>query len=360
MSAFTTYEYRLDLSNNQKKAISELLDKEDNNFNDLALLVSHSFRCGASVEDLHAIIDAGLCGAVYDNSLRKELCFMVEQLTKGFISEIKPHFVFRNRRHFRFSPVWVSGQSVLVPGIGWLKMILHRLLPPDVRIYHACLTEDECRSVYKISFCLQYVCSNQAKKKPCAETVIGLDYKQDGLYVDSNGRNGNYPGFWLNGREKVSSLNQTANRFTVGSRRWLKFRKRAAKLAGHIERQRKDWQYKKAAELAAEYDAVCIEHLDFNAMQMENATLSPKIRDNNWWGFRKKLEEKLSAQGKPLIEVSKYYPSSQICSICGYRFGRKPLDIRTIICPRCGQALDRDINAACNIRDEGLRLLKAG
>ena len=59
------------------------------------------------------------------------------------------------------------------------------------------------------------------------------------------------------------------------------------------------------------------------------------------------------------VEISKYFPSSQICSSCGFRFGKRDLGVRTITCPNCGAIFDRDVNAACNIRDEGLRLLRA-
>lgn len=359
MAAFKTYEYHLDLSKTQKKEITELMDEKDHDFNMLALTVNQSYLNGADIDAINAEIDAGLSGAVYDGALRKELQTLALKQQNGILAAISPRSVYRNHRSFKFAPVWVLGQNVLIPGIGWANMVMHRPLPPAAKICFACLTEAECRSDYKISFCLMFQPPEQALCEIPVRSTIGLDYKQDGLYVDSRGRSGNYPGFWQNGRKKVAALNQIASRFHVGSRRWMIFRKRAAKAAAHIDRQRKDWQFKKAAELAAENDAVCVEHLDFKAMQEENAALAPKLRDNNWLGFRSKLECKLSEQGKPLIEIPRYFPSSQICCSCGYRFGRMPLSTSTITCPNCGRSFDRDVNAACNIRDEGLRLLKA-
>ena len=133
--------------------------------------------------------------------------------------------------------------------------------------------------------------------------------------------------------------------------------RRAEKLEKHIYNQRKDWQFKKASELANENSAVCIETLNFGDMVKENAALSSKIYDNQWGGFKNKLKSKLDEQGNPLIQTSQYYPSSQGCSCCGWNMGKQPLNVRTIVCPNCGNIMDRDMNAALNIRDEGLRLL---
>lgn len=94
-------------------------------------------------------------------------------------------------------------------------------------------------------------------------------------------------------------------------------------------------------------------------MKKQNASLGLKIYDNYWGGFKSKLNQNLQKKGKPLIQISQYYPSSQICSVCGYTIGKQPLSQRTIRCPYCGAVIDRDYNAACNIRNEGIRLLSA-
>lgn len=359
MAVFKSYEYRIYPSAEQIKKITNVLDEQDRVFNKLVDLANMRFCYSSSEDAIVAEVSSLVSGAAYDKYLLKDIEALVAQLERGEIHEIKPHAKYRRRRSFEFSPVSFNEQHVFVPYVGWVETVFHRSLPPDSHAFSAVVTEDEYGSVYKITFRLVFDAYEIPSCEVQPEKVIGLDYKQDGLYIDSNGQSGEYPGFWLHGREKLSSLYETANRFRVGSRRWLKFQKRAAKLATHIFRQRKDWQYKKASELAKENDAVCIETLNMTEMQEEDYTLSPKIHDNNWLGFRKKLEEKLAAEGKPLVEVSKYFPSSQICSICGYRIGKQALNIRYIACPYCGSMLDRDINAACNIRDEGLRMLQA-
>lgn len=359
MAVFKSYEYRIYPNADQIKKITDVLDEQDRAFNKLIDLVNMRFCYGSSADTIVSEVASMLPGAVYDKYLQKDIEALVARLERGEINEILPHAKYRRHRSFEFSPVSLNGQCVFVPNVGWVETVFHRTLPKDSHVFSAVVTEDEYGSVYKVTFRLVFDAYEIPSCEVRSEKVVGLDYKQDGLYIDSNGQSGEYPGFWLHGREKVSSLYETANRFCVGSRRWLKFQKRAAKLATHIFRQRKDWQYKKANELAKENDAVCIESLDMSEMQESDYSLTPKIRDNNWIGFRKKLGEKLAEEGKPLIEVPKYFPSSQICSVCGYRIGKQALNIRYIACPYCGTMLDRDINAACNIRDEGLRMLQA-
>lgn len=187
--------------------------------------------------------------------------------------------------------------------------------------------------------------------------VVGLDYAQDGLYVDSSGHCAGYPAFRHQAQDKLNRCHRAVNRFKTGSRRWRKFRQRAAKMERHVVNQRKDWQYKQAHALAQQYDAVCVETLDLAGMMQNEPALSGKLCDNAPAAFYKRLEQVLNAQGKRLIRVDRYYPSSQICSACGRRVGKFPMD-SAFTCPYCGLRLDRNHNAARNIREEGLRLLE--
>lgn len=359
MASFKSYEERIHPTDEQKIKITEILDEQDRVFNESVDFANILFLFGAKTDEIVDEISSGLTDAPYNKNMLKEIRALTMKLERGEIDTIKPRFPHRCRRSFEFSPVEFDKQSVLLPNIGWVRVEFHRSFPSNSHIFSAVVTEDQFKSCYKIIFRLLYNSDVAITHEMNFDNVIGLDYKQDGLYVDSNGHSGDYPAFWLNGRKKVAELYKTADRFSVGSNRWLKFQKRAAKLSAHISNQRKDWQYKKAAELARENDAVCIESIAPAEMIKNDPSLAPKLRDNDWVSFRKKLEDQLSARGKPLVMVDKYYPSSQICSVCGYQFGKQPTNVRTIVCPNCDTILDRDINAARNIRDEGLRLLQA-
>lgn len=90
---------------------------------------------------------------------------------------------------------------------------------------------------------------------------------------------------------------------------------------------------------------------------MKNHKLSKSISDVSWSYFVRMLEYKADWYGRVIIKIDRWYPSSQLCSSCDHHDGKKPLNIRKWTCSNCGTIHDRDINAALNIKKEGLRLL---
>jgi len=119
--------------------------------------------------------------------------------------------------------------------------------------------------------------------------------------------------------------------------------------------QRKDFLHKESRQLANAYDAVCIE--DLNMQDMARAlNFGKSVSDNGWGIFSGFLDYKLTEQGKQIIKISKWFPSSKMCSFCGTVKDDLPLAERIYRCG-CGFVCDRDVNAALNIRNEGIRLL---
>lgn len=120
--------------------------------------------------------------------------------------------------------------------------------------------------------------------------------------------------------------------------------------------QRKDFLHKESKWLADAYDAICIEDLNMQAMA-KSLHFGKSVHDNGWGMFISFLSYKLAEQGKKLIKVDKFFPSSQLCSCCGYQNPEtKDLSVRSWVCPVCGTSHDRDVNAAVNIRNEGMRI----
>ncbi|WP_301091394.1 RNA-guided endonuclease TnpB family protein, partial [uncultured Dubosiella sp.] len=123
--------------------------------------------------------------------------------------------------------------------------------------------------------------------------------------------------------------------------------------------QRKDFLHKRSREIVNAYDCVCIEDLDMKAMA-RSLHFGKSVHDNGWGMFTTFLKYKLEDQGKQLIRIDKWYPSSQTCSVCGYKNPEtKDLGMREWDCPNCKSHHDRDLNAAINIRNEGMRLISA-
>lgn len=99
-----------------------------------------------------------------------------------------------------------------------------------------------------------------------------------------------------------------------------------------------------------------IEDLNVKGL-LQNHNLAKPINDASWFEFTQQLQYKAKWKGRTVIKVDRFFPSSQICSNCGHKDGKKELKIREWVCPECGAYLDRDVNAAINILNEGLKLV---
>ena len=142
-----------------------------------------------------------------------------------------------------------------------------------------------------------------------------------------------------------------------GSNNRRKQRIKVAKLHEKVSNQRKDFLHKQSRQIANAYDCVCVEDLNMKAMS-QLLNFGKSVSDNGLGMFTAFLKYKLKEQGKKLVKVDRFFASSQICSACGYKNVKtKDLALRQWDCPQCGTHHDRDINAAINIRNEGMRLV---
>ncbi len=127
----------------------------------------------------------------------------------------------------------------------------------------------------------------------------------------------------------------------------------------HIANQRKDYLHKTSRYIANKYDYVFVENLDLKGMseKKENMKLGKSISDLGYGTFLNYLSYKLEWLNKKLVKVDRYFPSSQLCSECGYQKTDLILSTRAWICPKCGVKHNRDVNAAINIKKEGIRMV---
>lgn len=209
--------------------------------------------------------------------------------------------------------------------------------------------------------------------------IVGLDYASHGLYVSSDGEKAEYPGYYRKTQDKLAREQRRLSRMVEGSANWYRQKQRVARLSEKTTDQRRDWQHKKANGIAAAYDMVAVETLNLKGITAKpkpkpdpdhpgyflsngrkaKSGLAKSTLDNAYGMFCTMLEYKLARQGKLLVRVDKWYPSSQLCHECGYRNPQvKDLSIREWACPSCGIIHDRDVNAARNIRDEAKRLVE--
>ena len=241
---------------------------------------------------------------------------------------------------------------IKLPKLGMVK-IKNNLIPQG-RILNATISQ-EPNGHYYCSLCCTDV---EFEQLPKTNQNIGLDLGLVDFAILSDGTKIENPRFFEKSEQKLAKLQRELSRKTIGSNRWNKARIKVANLQKHISDQRSDFLQKLTTEIVRTYDVIAIEDLDVKSMKETDSTIRNKrVGDVSWSEFRRILTYKTQWYGKKLSVIDRYYPSSQICNCCGHRDGKKSEDIRFWICPKCNSELDRDVNAAINILNEGLRII---
>ncbi|MDT9756573.1 RNA-guided endonuclease TnpB family protein [Heyndrickxia coagulans] len=232
-----------------------------------------------------------------------------------------------------------------------IKMKQHREIPADYKI-KSCTISKTKTGKYYISILTEY----EKDIRPVnIQKVVGLDFAMDGLYVESEqGKKANYPRYYRQALDKLAKAQRILSRRKKGSARWDKQRLVVAKLHEKVANQRMNFLHHKSKELASNFDAVVIEDLNMKGMS-QALHFGKSVHDNGWGMFTTFLAYKLKEQGKQLVKIDKWFPSTKKCSCCG---AEKPVKLseRTYRCS-CGYVADRDYNSAINIKNEGIRLL---
>ncbi|AXY08325.1 transposase [Bacillus thuringiensis LM1212] len=239
---------------------------------------------------------------------------------------------------------------IKLPKLKMVKLKQHREIPPK-HIIKSCTISMTPTGKYYVSILTEYEKEITSKK---VERVVGLDFAMAELYVSSEDEKANYPRFYRQMLEKLATAQRVLARRMKGSERWNKQRIRVAKLHEKVANQRKNFLHHKSKELATSFDVVAIEDLHVKGMSRA-FRFGKSVADNSWRMFTTFLAYKLQEQGKQLVKIDKWFPSTKMCSNCGNK-KEMPLCERTYAC-LCGLTIGRDYNAAINIKKEAIRLL---
>ncbi|MGJ8455465.1 IS200/IS605 family element RNA-guided endonuclease TnpB [Pseudothermotoga sp. U03pept] len=286
----------------------------------------------------------------------------------------KPHFKTKKAHRFSYTTYFtgnnieidfgiLAAQSnknrcwgkIKLPKLGWVKARIHRTFVGRIKTatvkmlpsgeYYVCLSVEHNESVY------------QNTNTVPANFVVALDLGIKDFYVDSNGTCVKAPKVLFKYERRLKKLQRNLSRKVVGSKSFAKARVRLAKLYQRISNIRKDFIEKQSSKVINENQVIICEDLRIKNM-VQNNRLAKSILDVSWSQFISMLGYKAKRHNRVFVQLSPNFPSSQLCSKCGYKNEAvRDLSVRIWQCPNCGVLHNRDHNAAKNLLKHGLMQL---
>ena len=253
--------------------------------------------------------------------------------------------VNRQAARFRIGGFSLKGKEVYLARIGKVKPIWSRDLPSAPS---SVTVIKDSADRYFLSFVVDIEPVNVEAKNPS----IGIDLGIKTFAVMSNGDQAESPDYSRLDK-KVRQLQKKLARQQKDSKRRNKTRLKIAKLHNRIADTRQDFLHKLSTKVVSENQTIVLEDLKVSGM-VKNPKLSRAISLQGWRQFRSLCEGKSEKLGRDFHVISRWEPTSQVCSECGYRWGKLDLKVRMVKCLNCGTEHDRDENAAKNINKVGI------
>lgn len=219
-------------------------------------------------------------------------------------------------------------------------------------IRQATLTKLPCGEYY-LSILVDSDLTHNVKE---SHHTVGIDLGVKDFVVTSDGEVFDNLHFKKNESKKLIRLQKQLSRKQNGSNNRNKARTKLAKAYKKINDKKQYYLHQVSNYLIDENQIICMENLNVKGM-VRNHKLADSIQEMNFGEFRRMLEYKAQWYGRKIVFVDRYYPSSKTCNECGYVNKTLKLSDRVWICPDCGKIIERDYNAALNIRDEGIRMI---
>src|SRR6266571_159475 len=237
-----------------------------------------------------------------------------------------------------------SSDAVQLPRLGRLRLHEHDYIPTSAKVLSATVSEQAGRWFVSVQ-----VEEEQGKPAPTATAAIGVDLGIKTLATLSDGTIFENPRALKHAQKKLKRLERQKSRRKKGSKNRAKTRQAIAKVHARIAHIRKDASHKLTSYLSKNHALIAIEDLHVYGM-LKNHCVAQAVSDSNFGEIRRQLEYKSRLYQTHLVVIDRFYPSSKTCSGCGYIKPELSLGERTYVCEDCGLVLDRDLNAAVNLR----------
>lgn len=307
--------------------------------------------------DLKKQPETGWLKAV-DSQLLQQALKDVDRSFKNFFEKRSrfPRFKSRKREmpSFRIPQrVKVEGSKVYVPKIGWVRIRQSQAI--DCKTKSATFKRDACGKWY-VALTAEFEMPDVALPPAKPENVVGIDLGLKDFAVLSNGERIAPPKHYRAAERKLRKAQKALSRKQKGSKNREKARQQLARIHQRVKNKRQDFLHKLTTSLVQNYDGLCIEALSLKGMA--RTKLAKSVSDAALGEFRRQLEYKTVWHRKHLATIDRFFPSSKLHMECGAINDALTLADRVWTCG-CGTIHDRDLNAARNIRTEGLKLLVA-
>ena len=296
----------------------------------------------------------------FDSIALQQACINLDKAFQNFfdpkLSARYPKFKRKHGKQSSYHCMSVSaGESwIKVPKMKPIKARIHREITGAIKsitlsrtvtgkYYASLLVEDSMKAPAPLH---------------TVDTVLGVDMGLTHLAIDSEGNKTDNPRFLKRAQSNLRRKQKALSRCQKGSKGRAQARLTLAKAHERLANTRANFQHNLSRQLIDENQAVIVETLKVKNL-LKNRKLSKHIADASWFSLIQKLEYKAKEQGKYLIKINQWFASSKTCSCCGHKVESLPLSVRHWRCPACHAQRDRDINAAINIRQQGIIKLRA-
>lgn len=239
---------------------------------------------------------------------------------------------------------------IKLPKLKWIKAVLHRKFTGKIKSATVSQTPS---GKYFVSVLVE----KESTPFPSTGAMVGIDLGIKDLLITSDGEKFDNIRTTQKYENKLAREQRKLSHKVKGSSNYNKQRIKVSRIYERIHNTRLDNLHKISHKLISENQVIVSEDLSISNM-LQNHNLARSISDCGWYELIRQLTYKASWNNRKYIKIDRFVPSSQMCSVCGYiNSDTKDLSVREWICPECGTVHDRDINAAINILNEGLRLL---